>query len=243
MTQLSALFACAFVWLAAAATAEQQITVFAAASLRDVVQDVAGQSDTETKPSFSGSGTIARQVASGAPVDAVVLASTAWKDWMVAQGLVDSTNVHAVAANRLVLIAEKGAPALTDITGLRNSLGDTRLAMGHRAAVPAGVYAQQWLESSGQWDAVQHKLAETDNVRAALLLVARGQTSFGIVYATDARAAPNVHVVEQAPYSAHEPILYWVAALTPLGTAFAKTLQSAKAQEAFAAHGFAPVAQ
>ena len=113
--------------------------------------------------------------------------------------------------------------------------------MGQRDAVPAGSYAREWLEAEGLWDGVQTRLAETDNVRAALALVARGDVPLGIVYRTDALAEPDVSILFDVPSDRHSPITYPAAALTDAGAAFVAYLGSAAAREIFTTYGFAPV--
>jgi molybdate transport system substrate-binding protein len=145
--------------------------------------------------------------------------------------------VRQIAGNSIVLIGNLDASQVTPET-LPQALGRDRLAIGHRDAVPAGSYARAWLESTGLWTALQDRLAETDNVRAALLLVARGQTSYGVVYATDARAEPAVRVLYDVPSETHPPIRYPAAALTAAGQPFVDYLTGPTAQDIFATHGF-----
>lgn len=241
MTRFYAIFSCLALWLAISLPAQSDITVFAAASLREVLQEIATDYESDVTLSFSGSGTIARQAAAGAPVDVVVLASTDWMTWLRDQAPIAPAHLHKIAANRMVLIAAPDASSLNALDTLPEAIGEGRLAMGHRAGVPAGVYARQWLTEAGLWEQLNTQLAETDNVRAALVLVARGETPFGIVYATDARAASALRVLATAPMNAHDPILYWAAALTPDGAAFADHLISDTAAARFAAQGFAAV--
>lgn len=217
-----------------------RVTVFAAASLRGVLEDVAESYDSTLSLSFGGSGTMARQVAAGAPADLVILANTDWMDWLVDQGLVASDATQAIAGNTLVLIGPSGTPPTADPLTLPVQLGTARLAMGQRDAVPAGIYARQWLQAAGLWDRLQAQLAETDNVRAALALVARADAPLGIVYASDAAAEPRVDVVYAIPTDTHDPISYPAAALSPAGAAFLAHLMSPATQSRFAAHGFAP---
>ncbi|WP_370402227.1 molybdate ABC transporter substrate-binding protein [Sulfitobacter sp. JB4-11] len=218
-----------------------RVTVFAAASLRGVLEDVAADHDIPLSLSFGGSGAMARQIAAGAPADLAILASKDWMAWLVSQGVVAPDAPQPVAGNALVLIGAKGAPAMADPATLKDRLGGGRLAMGQRDAVPAGVYARQWLEYAGLWPGIETHLAETDNVRAALALVARGDAPLGIVYASDATAEPRVSVVYEIPGHAHDPVTYPAAALTPAGERLLAHLLTPAVQGRFAAHGFAPV--
>ncbi|MFK7837848.1 MAG: molybdate ABC transporter substrate-binding protein [Sulfitobacter sp.] len=233
---------CLMTLLSPARATEPVVTVFAAASLRGVLEEAAGRFDAEVSLSFGGSGTMARQIAAGAPADVVILASALWMDWLVEQGRVTKQAPRAVAGNRLSLIAPSGSTPLADIAKLPDRLAQGRLAMGQRDAVPAGSYAQQWLKSAGLWNSVSGQLAETDNVRAALALVARRDVPLGIVYATDAQAEPKVVILYDIPAQSHAPILYPAAALTSQGTRFLDHLLTPEAQGIFAAHGFEPAA-
>lgn len=217
------------------------VTVFAAASLRGALDAVASAYDAKTSLSFGGSGTIARQVAAGAPADLVILASPDWMDWLQTRGLIVADAPVNFLTNSLAVIAPANSTVDPDPANLAATLGTGRLAMGQRDAVPAGVYAREWLEATGQWDALMPKLAETDNVRAALALVASGETPLGIVYRTDALADPDVRVVYAIPDDQHSPITYPAAALTPAGAAFLEYLQTPESLEIFARHGFVPV--
>ena len=221
------------------ATAEAEVaTVFAAASLRGALETVAQDSPVALRLSFGGSGAMARQLAAGAPADLIILANTDWMEWLEGAGQVPPGAAQPITGNLLVVVAQVGSEPLGKPEDLTARLGGDRLAMGHHKAVPAGVYARQWLENTGIWKTLQGQLAETDNVRAALALVSRGQTPLGIVYATDAQADAQVDVVYDVPAAAHDAILYPAAALTPVGDAVLAYLLSPAAQTVFAAQGF-----
>lgn len=215
----------------------KKVTVFAAASLGDVLQDIAQEYDGDVAFSFGGSGVMARQVAAGAPADLVILANPDWMQWLVSQGVVEPNTPIVVGRNALVVIGPKGSAPL-EPSQILTRLAGNRLAMGQRDAVPAGKYAQAWLQSAGLWQALEMQLAETDNVRAALALVARGETPLGIVYATDAMAEPRVENVYNVPLDQHPPILYPAAPLTPAGADFLTNLTGDAAIAIFASHGF-----
>lgn len=232
-TLLSALLMCA---LAAPATAQERVVVFAAASLSGPLQEIAG--DTGVVFSFAGSGAIARQLAQGAPADLVILANDVWMQWLVDAGVVDADAVHVIAGNQLVVIGPAGSKALDRPTDLVQLLGNRRLAMGQRDGVPAGSYARQWLRKTGIWQALSSRLAETDNVRAALALVARGETPFGIVYASDARAEPAVTMVYAIPPESHDAVHYPAVALSDAGRAFLDDVRSPRGQRILIQHGF-----
>jgi molybdate transport system substrate-binding protein len=221
-----------------AGAAQAQTTVFAAASLRGVLDEIATLSRDPVVLSYAGSGTIARQVAQGAPADVVVLAHSVWMDWLEQRGAVDAGKTVIIAGNTLVVIGAPDHPPLTTPKDLPHTLGDGRLAIGQRDSVPAGIFAKEWLENIGIFQEVHEKLAETDNVRAALALVARQETPLGITYATDALAEPRVRVLYAIPETQHSAITYPAASLSLQGDAFVTLLQSDAAQAVFAAHGF-----
>lgn len=219
------------------------VTIFAAASLRGALDAAAEGHGGAVRISYGGSGAMARQIAAGAPADAVILANEDWMDWLAEQPGIDlASGPVDLLANRLVLVAPLEETRTVDPGDILSALGDDdRIAMGQRDAVPAGRYARQWLEATGQWPGLQDRLAETDDVRAALLLVSRRQVPLGIVYATDALADRQVRVLHEVPPALHDPIRYPAAALTPAGAAFLRYLGSDAALETFASHGFASV--
>lgn len=225
---------------ASGARAEGQVTVFAAASLRDALDDITALYPGEVTVSPGGSGLLARQIAQGAPADVALLANTDWMDWLEQQGAVDPASRVALLGNALVLIAPAGTPDLdrSDADALLARLDGGRMAIGQTEGVPAGMYGRAWLEASGMWDALKPQLAETDNVRAALALVALGEAPLGVVYATDAAAEPDVRVVYRVPERMHDPIIYPAAALTDAGAPFMAFLQGGEARAVFEAHGF-----
>lgn len=229
----SALLVCALLCLPFAAGAQ---TIFAAASLRGVLEEILGGQDGELRISYGGSGTMARQIARGAPADLVILAHPRWMDWLATRR--DVKTRADIAANRLVVIGPEGAAPLKAPADIANRIGTQRLAMGHHEAVPAGIYAAQFLENAGVWAALSPHLAETENVRAALALVAQGAAPLGITYASDAMAEPRVSVLFDVPPDEHDPIRYPAAALTDAGLLLMEKLLSPNALRVFAAHGF-----
>lgn len=229
-------------WLAASALWADPVTVFGAASLRDALEEIAADYPGEVTLSFGGSGTLARQIAAGAPADAVVLAHRDWAAWLDGRGHLLTGTLTDVAGGELVLIGPPDAAALPqpDADTLLEALGGGRLAMGQRDGVPAGSYARDWLRHIDAWEDIAPHLAETDNVRAALALVAQGAAPLGLVYASDAAAEPRVTVLYRVPAEAHAPIRYPAAALTEAGRAFAAFLSAPQAAATFTRHGFAP---
>ncbi|MEL6768432.1 MAG: molybdate ABC transporter substrate-binding protein [Pseudomonadota bacterium] len=234
-----------------------EITVFAAASLKEALEDVTDRWSHETghtaRLSFAGSATLARQIAFGAPADVFISANAAWMDSLAADDLLAEDTRRDILANSLVLIAPRrqaagteAPPMLTRETAvfLFDRLGGQHLAMALVEAVPAGLYGKAALESLGLWQRLAPQVAQTDNVRTALALVARGEAPLGIVYATDAQAEPRVSVLARFRPEDHPPITYPAAALhgaDPTATAYLAFLRTMPAREAFARRGFRPL--
>lgn len=224
--------------------------VFAAASLKDgldaVIDAWAAESGGGATVSYGGSGTLARQIELGAPADLFVSANAQWMDYLEAAGLVDGATRVDLLSNRIVLVAPSGRA--TDLAvvpgfGLAEALGDGRLAVANVAAVPAGIYAKAALQTLGVWDDVEDRLAQAENVRAALAYVARGEAPLGIVYGTDAAVEPRVVVVGVFPLGSHPAIIY-PAALTvdandPMAASLLDFLKSPRAAAIFGQFGFA----
>jgi molybdate transport system substrate-binding protein len=197
-------------------TQREAITVFAAASLTDALRDLGNQWAARGNPaprfSFAASSALARQIEQGAPADLFMSADEAWANYLQERNLLANATRSSPLGNALVLIAPADAarPVTlargTDLAALLGPYG--RIATGDPAHVPVGRYAQAALTWMGQWDAIAPRLARADNVRAALLLVERGEAPFGIVYATDAAASRSVRVVATFPAESHEPITY-----------------------------------
>ena len=250
MTRIARLFAMAALALAWTCPAEARpVTVFAAASLKTALDAVAAAftdaTGTETRLSYAGSSALARQIEQGAPAQVFVSANPGWMDVLDGQGLLAPGTRTNLLTNRLVLIAGQGMDVTLDpVPGadLAAALGDGRLAMALVDAVPAGIYGKAALQSLGLWDSVAARVAQTDNVRAALALVATGEAPLGIVYATDAVAEPAVSVLGRFPAETHPPIVFPVALLTeatdPADAAFLDALHGAAARAVFERNGF-----
>ncbi|MEQ9695169.1 molybdate ABC transporter substrate-binding protein [Shimia sp. SDUM112013] len=235
--------------LAATGAAADRLTVFAAASLKEALEDVAGlyeaATGNEVVLSFAGSSILARQIAFGAPADVFISANEAWMDDLETRGLIAPDTRLRLLANRLVMVAPQGTPAfeLSPQTDLTAMLGEGRLAMALVQAVPAGIYGKAALDHFGLWQGVAARVAQTDNVRAALALVARGEAPLGIVYASDVGVSDDVSVVARFPENSHPAILYPAAAIKGSNTgaagAFLTYLQGDAAQAVFKGYGFA----
>ena len=223
--------------------------VFAAASLKNAMDDAGGQwgADGHSVPklSFAASNVLETQIAQGAPADLFFSADTDWMDAAQKAGLIaDGTRVDLLG-NEIVLVAPQDSAVSVDLRqggDLARALGGGRLAMGNVDAVPAGKYGRAALRSLGVWDGVEGHLAQAESVRAALAFVARGEAPLGIVYATDAAAEPKVRVVATFPADSHPPIVYPVAitkaSRSPDATLFLTFLRGATAAKIFSRRGF-----
>ncbi len=207
---------------AAQSTAGQdRLTVFAAASLRTALDDVdkafTRATGAAVTASYAASSALAKQIAQGAPADVYVSANIKWMDYLQEQKLVQTATRVNLLGNALVLIAPKSAKLGHVKIGpgfdIAKLAGSGRIAVADTKAVPAGLYAKAALQSLGAWKSAEPKLAQAENVRATLAYVARGETSIGIVYATDAQVEPKVKIVGRFPDDAHPAITYPMAAL------------------------------
>lgn len=222
-----------------APVAQAEITVFAAASLRGVLQEVHETAPGDITVSYASSAALARQIAQGAPADVFLSANTDWVDWLAAQDVSKAFVEKDFLQNDLVLIGAPDHPVI-DIQTLPDLLADDFLAMGHDRAVPAGIYAREALSSLELWDALQGRILQTENVSAALRLVALGEVPFGVTYATDALAEPRVKVLYRFDAKDHSPITYRLASLSqdPKVAAYLDHLDSPDARRVFHSHGF-----
>jgi molybdate transport system substrate-binding protein len=229
-------------------------TVFAAASLKTALDAVAGDWQTKTgrKPviAYAATPALAKHIEQGAEADIFISADQAWMDYVADRGLIVPQSRFDLLGNRLALIAPKDSEIsirAEPVFPLAELLGDGRLAIAGVDAVPAGKYGKAALESLGVWDTVKDKLAQSENVRGALRLVARGETPLGIVYASDAAADPTVKIVSLFPEHTHKPIVYPAARLRTAGSTdgegFLAFLRSPEAAARLAQFGLAAVAK
>ncbi|KAA9010470.1 molybdate ABC transporter substrate-binding protein [Histidinibacterium aquaticum] len=227
--------------------AAEEITVFAAASLQTaldpIAESYAARTNDEIRISYAGSSALARQIEYGAPADIFVSANSDWMDLLDERGLLAPGTRRDLLSNRLVLIGARDAEPV-DIgpdLALAELLGEGRLAMALVDAVPAGIYGKAALTSLGLWPEVAPRVAQADNVRSALALVAAGEAPLGIVYATDAMADPRVATLGVFPDESHPMIVYPAAATadaSPAALAFLDALSGPEAATRFEAAGF-----
>ncbi len=243
-----ALALCLLPWGALGADTSDSITVFAAASLTEVMQELGAEytkaSGTKVEYSFAATSMLARQVESGAHADVFFSADQEWMDYLDQRSLVRKETRRNLLGNRLALVA----PASSDLQlqikpgfPLLAALNGGRLATGDPDSVPVGKYARSALTSLGVWSDIVDHLVRADNVRSALAFVARGESPLGIVYETDARIEKRVRIVDIFPDATHPPITYPIA-LTSTASAkaapFLEFLRGPKAAEAFEKYGF-----
>ena len=236
-------------WSAGAHAQERDLLVFAAASLKNALDDADAQylHDTGRKvvASYGASSTLAKQIENAAPADIFISADLDWMDYVAERKLIKPETRFNLLGNKLVLIAPADSRINLTIAPnfpLAQALGNERLAMADPASVPAGKYGKAALEALGVWSSVSSKVAPAQDVRATLLLVARGEAPLGIVYQTDAAADKGVKIVGAFPELTHPPIIYPIAVTTastnPGAGAFAGFLKSPAARPAFEKQGF-----
>jgi len=225
------------------------VVVFAAASLKDALDGVNAERQKSTgkhaEIAYAASSTLAKQIENAAPADVFISADLKWMDYLDDKKQIDHASRVNLLGNALVLIApadSKTAATIGPNFPLAALLDDGRLAMADPTAVPAGIYGKAALEKLGVWQSVSARVAAAENVRAALLLVARGEAPLGIVYKTDAAIEPGVRIVALFPADSVPPIIYPVAVTAisknPDAAAFVTYLRGPQARKIFAARGF-----
>jgi molybdate transport system substrate-binding protein len=230
--------------------AEGDVVVFAAASLKNALDQVAKEwgaksGGKKVAISYAASSALAKQIESGAPADIFASADLDWMDYLAKKGLIQPDTRVNLLGNQLVLVAPKDSTAKVEMgtkLDLAAALGDGRLAMANVDSVPAGKYGKAALQKLGAWDGVKDKLAQAENVRAALQLVARGEAPLGIVYLTDVASDPKLKVLATFPEDSHPPIIYPIAILksssNPDARSFFEFMRGGDAKGAFDKQGF-----
>ncbi len=228
------------------------VTVFAAASLKEAMDAQAKRFEVDTGNkvvvAYAGSNALAKQIEGAAPADLFISADLAWMDYVDQRHLVAPGTRVTLLRNTLVLVAPASSTSALTIAprfGLAAALGSDKLAMGNPDSVPAGKYGKGALEALGVWAGIEKQVARTENVRAALALVSRGEAPFGIVYGTDAFADKGVRIVDTFPADTHPPILYPAAVLasskSPAARPLLDYLRSADAGKVWRKYGFGQV--
>ena len=228
---------------------DKSITIFAAASMKNALDEIdaafTAKTGIKTIASYAASSMLAKQIEQGAPADIFISADTDWMDFAIDKKVVNETTRINLLGNSLVLIAPKDS-AINQVTigpgfDLARLAGNSRIATGDVNSVPVGKYAKAALQKLGAWQAAEPKFAMAESVRAALLLVARGEVTLGIVYATDARIESGVKIVGTFPADSHPAIIYPVAATTsakPEAFSYLSFLRSSAAKAIFERYGF-----
>ena len=235
--------------LSPAAAQDKSLTVFAAASMKNALDDIdaayAAKTGVKIVASYAASSALARQIEQGAPADVFASADTDWMDYATAKKSINETTRTNLLGNTIVLIAPKDSKVDNVTIGpgfdLSKLAGDGKIATGDVKAVPVGKYAKAALEKLGAWNAAEPKFAMAESVRAALTLVSRGEAALGIVYSTDARVDPGVKIVGTFPADSHPAIIYPVAATTTAKAEAADYLgflRSSAARAIFEKYGF-----
>jgi molybdate transport system substrate-binding protein len=232
-----------------AAAQEKSIIVFAAASMKNALDDIDAaftkKSGIKVLASYAASSALMKQIEQGAPADVYVSADLQWMDYGSQKKLVQDQSRVNLLGNRLVLVAPKdskiGDVAIGPSLDLAKLADGGRIATGDVRAVPVGLYAKAALEKLGLWASVEPKMAMADNVRAALILVARGEATLGIVYETDAKVEPGVKIIGVFPDDSHPPIVYPVALTInakPEAAQYLAFLRTQAAKSIFEGYGF-----
>lgn len=200
------------------AVEKHPVVIFAAASLKTALDEIAAAFEKDTGNgltiTYASSAVLAKQIEQGAPADVFISADLPWMDYLEKANLIKALTRRNLLGNKLVLVEptdQETKLAIAKDFDLAGATGEGRIAVCSIASCPGGIYAKEALESLGVFAAVERKLAQAENIRAALALVSRGEARFGIVYATDAKADPKVRVVGTFPDSSHKPIVYPVA--------------------------------
>jgi len=236
-------------WGIAARAQDAKLVIFAAASLKDALDEVNAtyqrEKGQETAASYAASSTLAKQIEAAAPADVFISADLDWMDYLAKKNLIKPETRANLLGNRLVLIAPVNSAAKLGIAPnfpLAQALGNGRLAIADPNGVPAGRYGKAALESLGVWSSVADRLAPAENVRATLALVSRGEAPLGIVYQTDAASDKAVKIVGTFPQDTHPPIIYPIAMVTSStnrgALAYIAFLKSPAARPMFEKQGF-----
>jgi molybdate transport system substrate-binding protein len=237
------------------ARAQTSITVFAAASLKNALDEANAaftkHAGVKVVVSYAATSALAKQIEAGAPADVFLSADLRWMGYAAERKLIKPDTRVNLLGNALVLIAPKNSKVDNITIGkgfdIAALAGSGRIAIANVESVPAGRYAKAALQSLGAWPAAETKLAMAENVRAALAFVARGETPVGIVYATDATVEPNVKVIGTFPDGSNPPVVYPVAATAtttkPEVARYLAFLRSREAKAVFERYGFSFLAQ
>jgi molybdate transport system substrate-binding protein len=229
------------------AYAEEKITVFAAASLTNVLTEIsnryASEQQAKVTHSFAASSALAKQIENGAPADVFISADTKWMTYLQDKKLINVASRKTFLGNKLVLIAPKGRgfDVKFDQSVDLSKAFKGKLCTGDVDSVPAGIYAKESLTALGWWDDIKARIVGAQDVRGALAFVERGECTAGIVYETDAKVSDKVVIVGVFPENTHQPIVYPVAVLAnakAAGTQYVDYLSTEPILAIFKKYGF-----
>ena len=228
-----------------------KVTVYAAASLTNAIGEVAAQYEkakgVKVVSSFAASSALAKQIENGAPADVFISADSKWMNYLQDKNKIDKASRRDLLGNHLVLIAPKGQSFKVEMDKSFDfaKAFDGKLCTGDLESVPAGIYTKQALTALGWWSAIKSRIVGTQDVRASLAFVERGECAAGIVYETDAKLSSNSDTVAIFPDSSHDPIVYPVAAVVGnqgpaqgIAKDFIEYLASPEASAIFTRYGF-----
>ncbi|CAN5236244.1 molybdate ABC transporter substrate-binding protein [soil metagenome] len=253
MNRLTGIFAAFSILLGStfspALAQNKSVTVFAAASMKNALDDVnaayTARTGVKVTASYAASSVLAKQIEQGAPADVFVSADTDWMDYVTRKKNINEPTRVNLLGNSIVLIAPKDSKLANLTIGqgldLAKLAGDGKIATGDVKSVPVGKYAKAALEKLGSWSAAEPKFAMAESVRAALALVSRGEAPLGIVYATDARVDPGVKIIGTFPAGSHPAIIYPTAATTTAkaeATGYLGFLKTTTSKTIFEKYGF-----
>lgn len=237
----------AFACITSSASAEQKITVFAAASLTNAISEIVAEygknNAMKIQTSLASSSMLAKQIENGAPADIFISADTKWMSYLQEKDLLKADSKFNFLGNHLVLIAPKGKSfkvVMKQDFNFANAFSG-KLCTGETESVPAGIYAKQSLKALNWWDAIKTQVVGTQDVRAALTLIERGECDAGIVYETDAKVSEKVETIAAFPDASHDAIVYPLSLTKnakPEASGFYNYLKSEKAKAVFVKYGF-----
>ena len=248
-TVLAALFLILTAGKVFAAAHQEPIMVFAAASLKDALKEIAAdfqkEDGTRVQFNFGGSKTLRIQIEKGMPCDVFIAADKESTEKLLSQGLLEKNLLISLLENKLIIVSAKDSEEKLDsLFDMRFNQGDA-LAIADPKIAPAGVYARQAFTKAGLWDKFKGHIVPLLDVRAAMAQVQAGNAKYAVVYATDAHAAANVKVVYHIPAQLYDRIIYTAAVVkkgenSPAARNFLSFLQSRRSKMIFQKYGFQP---
>jgi molybdate transport system substrate-binding protein len=233
-------------------SSEQEIVVFAAASTTEVIKVVTKEFERRTgfqvTTSFAGSGTLAKQIEQGAPVNIFISANKKWLMHLAEKGMLQNNAFAEIASNQLVLVAPKGdkIPDPFKLVDLAEMLDGRYLAIGNPDHVPVGMYTRAALKSLKVWEGLKGKYVKLPNVRAVAALVEKGEAPYGIIYKTGAKVSKNLQIVTTFPPDSYPKIIYGIGIIKDYDShaarEFVKFVRSPLGKDIFDQFGFITLA-